>query len=112
MNIKRYVVTAVDCGDSCDGRARVLGAFKTKEEAKAYVRNDMEDYADQRAGAAIQVDFDQMDIVNGDDDTVCCWSIDEVEVELTDDEEIEISAKCWAAGYADGVAALQANDYA
>ena len=40
---KIYVVTAVDVGDSCDGHARVLGAFKSKDDAKNYVRNDMED---------------------------------------------------------------------
>ena len=43
MNLKRYVVTAVDVGESCDGHARVLGCFKTEADAKTYVRNDMED---------------------------------------------------------------------
>lgn len=77
---KIYVVTAVDSGDSCDGHARVLGAFKNEADAKNYVRNDMEDYCDQHANAGIQVDFDMMLIVNEDDDIVRCWSIDAVEV--------------------------------
>ena len=77
---KIYVVTAVDVGDSCDGHARVLGAFKSKDDAKNYVRNDMEDMCDQLANTGIRVDFDKMEIVNDGEDTVCCWSISEVEV--------------------------------
>ena len=78
---KIYVVTAVDVGDSCDGHARVLGAFKSKDDAKNYVRNDMEDLCDQLANTGIGVDFDKMEIVNESEDTVCCWSISEVEVQ-------------------------------
>ena len=78
---KIYVVTAVDVGDSCDGHARVLGAFKNEADAKNYVRNDMEDRCDQLANTGIRVDFDQMEIVNEGEDTVCCWSISEVEVQ-------------------------------
>ena len=78
---KIYVVTAVDVGDSCDGHARVLGAFKSKDDAKNYVRNDMEDLCDQLANTGIGVDFYQMKIVNESEDTVCCWSISEVEVQ-------------------------------
>ena len=79
---KIYVVIAVDVGDSCDGHARVLGAFKNKDDAKNYVRNDMEDMCDQLANTGIRADFDKMEIVNwSDNDLVCCWSINEVEVQ-------------------------------
>ena len=79
---KIYVVIAVDVGDSCDGHARVLGAFKNKDDAKNYVRNDMEDMCDRLANTGIRVDFDKMKIVNwSDNDLVCCWSINEVEVQ-------------------------------
>ena len=79
---KIYVVTAVDVGDSCDGHARVLGAFKSKDDAKNYVRNDMEDRCDQLSDSGIIVDFDKMELVNwSDNDPVCCWSIAEVEVQ-------------------------------
>ncbi len=76
-----YVVTVVESGETCDGHARVLGAFKSEEEAKSFVRNDMEEVCDNHANTGIRVDFDQMEIVNEDDDTVCCWSIDSVEVQ-------------------------------
>ena len=79
---KIYVVTAVDAGDSCDGHARVLGAFKSKDDAKNYVRNDMKDRCDQLADSGIIADFDKMELVNwSDNDPVCCWSIAEVEVQ-------------------------------
>ena len=79
---KIYGVTAVDVGDSCDGHARVLGAFKSKDDAKNYVRNDMEDRCDQLADSGIIADFDKMELVNwSDNDPVCCWSIAEVEVQ-------------------------------
>lgn len=79
---KIYVVTAVDVGDSCDFHARVLGAFKNKADAKNYVKNDMEDRCDQLADCGITADFNKMEIVNlSDNDLICCWSIDEVEVQ-------------------------------
>ena len=79
---KIYVAIVVDVGDSCDGHARVLGAFKNKDDAKSCVRNDMEDMCDRLANTGIRADFDKMEIVNwSDNDLVCCWSINEVEVQ-------------------------------
>lgn len=80
--IKRYVVTAVDCGDSCDGHPTCLGAFSTLIEAMAYVRSDIEDRCDQLAGCNIQVNFDKMEIIDESDQPICMWSIDEIEIEL------------------------------
>jgi len=79
---KVWIVAAVDVGDSCDGKARILGAFKTEEDAKTYVRNDMEDTADYLANTGIQVDFDEMTIVKEDDDVVCQWTISDVEIDF------------------------------
>ena len=39
-----WVVTAVDIGDSCDGKARVLKICRNKEEAVKYMHDDMTDY--------------------------------------------------------------------
>ena len=39
--MKRWIVTAVD--HDIDGKARVLGAFKTYEEAKNYVDEDIKE---------------------------------------------------------------------
>lgn len=75
-----YAVVAVDCGDSCSGHGSCVGVFKSKAEAEAYVRNDMEDRCDQLAGCDIKADFDRMEILNSCDEPICLWSIDEVEV--------------------------------
>jgi len=78
MNEKIYVVTAIDYGESCDGKARVLGAFKFEGDAKNFVRNDMEDMVDNLMGGADEVDFDQMFVRN--DDFTCEWNIEVAEV--------------------------------
>ena len=76
--MEKWIVTAVDHGDSCDGKARVLSVCDNKEEASAYVRADIEHWADERAGVCIQVDFDGMYAVDEDSDTCCEWNIEKV----------------------------------
>lgn len=101
--IKRYVVTAVDCGDSCDGHPSCLGVFNTEDDAKNYVKNDIEDRCDQLAGCDIRADFDRMEILDFCDQPICQWSIDTVDVELTNDEEIEIGAHRYVEGIQHGI---------
>lgn len=86
--MKRWIVTCVDWGETCDGKARTLGVFKEREEARALVRNDIEHWADQNAGENIQVDFDKMNVyhMSGIDPNAygagCEWNIEEVEIPL------------------------------
>ena len=77
--MKLWIVTAVDCGDSCDGHPSCLGCFKTKEEAENYVKNDMEERCDQLAGCNIEADFSRMEILDACDQPICMWSIDSIE---------------------------------
>lgn len=85
-SIKRYIVTAVDTGDTCDGKARVIGTFKTREEAKNYVTEAIKEWTDERASDAVEVDFDRKSAHYIDDkwdtDTGCEWNIEEVEIKL------------------------------
>lgn len=75
--MKKYIVTAVDHGESCDGKARVLEVCDTKEEAKAFVRADIENWADERAGEGVEVDFDKMSAhYDYDTDEGCEWNIE------------------------------------
>ena len=48
--MKRWIVTAVDydTDGNCDSKARVLSVFKTHEEAKNYVDEDIKEWIDQR----------------------------------------------------------------
>lgn len=82
--MKIWVVTAVDYGDSCDGKARVLSVCKTEEEARAYVRNDMEEYVDDATDdngncSYETVDFAGMCIYTYNRENGCEWNIEEVD---------------------------------
>lgn len=79
--MKKWIVTAVDHGETCDGKARVLQVCDTEDEAKAYVRNDMESWLDERAGEGVEADFDKMEAhYDYDSDNGCSWNIEEVDV--------------------------------
>ena len=78
---KRWIVTAVDHGETCDGKARVLKVCNTKEEAEAYVHADIESWANERDGEDIEVDFDKMSAhYEYNHDNGCEWNIEEVEI--------------------------------
>jgi len=88
MNIKLWIVTAVDHGETCDGKARVLEVCKSKEEAKAFARSDIEKWADDRAAEDIYVDFDAMAAgYNGNADEGCEWNIEERLLDVTEEDE-------------------------
>ena len=81
---KIWIATYVDHGDTCDGKAGVLGTYLTKEEAQAEVKADIEKWADDHAGEKVIVDFDKMSAHYStyDDDCGCEWNITEDEVDL------------------------------
>ena len=79
--MKKFIVTAVDSGETCDGKARVLEVCSTREEAKAFVQNDIEAWADEREGEDIEVDFDKMSAHYAyNNDNGCEWNIEEVDI--------------------------------
>ena len=82
--MNKFIVTAVDHGETCDGKARVLEVCNTREEAKAFVRADIEKWADDRAGIPIVVDFDKMSAKYNwetlNDPDGCEWNIEEIEI--------------------------------
>lgn len=77
----KWIVTAVDRGETCDGKARVLSICDTEDEAKAYVRNDIEDWIDQRAGEGVEANFEKMEAhYDYSQDDGCSWNIEQVQV--------------------------------
>lgn len=89
MKISKVVVSAIDIGDSCDGKPRVLFITDKMEEAQAYVRNDMEDYIDEATDdngscAYDQIDFNKMFVKNGDYQG-CEWNIETITHEIPDE---------------------------
>lgn len=77
---KIWIAMYVESGETCDGKARVLKACATKEEAQNEVRADIEKWADDRAGENVEVDFDKMSASYQDRDEGCEWRIEEVEI--------------------------------
>ena len=77
---KLWIATYVDHSETCDGKARTLKAYTTKEEAQNEVRADIEKWADDRAGENVEIDFDKMSASYRDRDEGCEWNIEEVEI--------------------------------
>ena len=81
--MKKWVVTFVDYGETCDGKARTPKICNSKEEAQAWVRNDMEAWADKYAGEDITVNFDGMSACFNDDSCQGCeWNVEEVDINI------------------------------
>lgn len=79
--MKLWIVTAVDYGDSCDGKARVLGVFKSYNEARIYVDGDIFDWVERNCENGVKCDFDKMAVWSDCDDSIRCeWNIEEAEV--------------------------------
>ena len=82
--MKRWIVTVVDSGDTCDGKARVLAVCKTEEGARAFIRNDMEervdDATDDEGNCTYDVvDFDKMSLSTYNGISSCEWNVEEIE---------------------------------
>ena len=77
---KIWIAMYAESGETCDGKPRVLKACATKEEAQNEVRADIENWADDRAGENVEVDFDKMSASCHDRDEGREWYVEEVEV--------------------------------
>ena len=77
---KIWIATYADRGETCSGKPRVLKACATKEEARNEVRADIENWADDRAGENVEVDFDKMSASCRDRDEGREWYVEEAEV--------------------------------
>ena len=74
---KKYIVIYTDYGDSCDGYARILGSYKTKEKAKYEMNEDIKYY---RRRNDHPVTTNQGDVfMLGDELSGCLWQLLEME---------------------------------
>jgi len=87
MATKIWIATYVDNSETCDGKARVLDVYKSKEEAKAAVRNDIEHWCDYHAGENYAVDFDRMITYFAENGDGCEWNIEECLLDVTEEDE-------------------------
>jgi len=77
---KIWIVTAVDIGDSCDGKARVIGAYNDEQKARDFITADMEGYVNDAEGMNLEVDYGKMTAHTHSYEYGCDWNIEEVEV--------------------------------
>ena len=80
--MKTFIVTAVDISEIADGKARVLAVCNTGDEAKNFVKHDMEDFINDAAEMNPVADFEKMSVRTEDDSYGCEWNIEEVDFEM------------------------------
>jgi len=81
---KPFIVMAVDRNDCSDEKPKSLGQFATRDEAAAYIREDMRGYCDnytfvdEETGKTVGpsvYDEDKFYIESSDGSSSCSWSI-------------------------------------
>ena len=80
--MKMFIVTAVDISETADGKARVLAVCNTRDEAKSFVKNDIENFINDAAEMNPVADFEKMSVRTEDDMYGCEWNIEEVDFEM------------------------------
>ncbi len=80
-SIKRYAVTYVEYGDSVDGKARILGLYRSNDEAHAEMKRAAEQYKKDLGLDRIEV-FDNSASVGDTGECGCEYSIEDVNVYL------------------------------
>lgn len=76
---KRWVALYVENDDTCDGMPRSLGAFKSRSQALAEIAKDIETYLNSHQDAK-RSDTNPLVVVNENNDAICNWCVDEVEI--------------------------------
>lgn len=70
----KYTVIYTDQGDTCDGLARTLGTYNSKEEAQKEMQSDVAYYLNVNEMYKITECDDKHTFV-GDEDGGCLWQI-------------------------------------
>ncbi len=78
--MKKWIVTAVNKGETCDGKARVLKVCDSKDEAKQFIKDDILDSISSYDSEDYDYDFDKMYAYVKDSDIGCEWNLEEVEI--------------------------------
>ena len=76
---ERWVATVVDSGETCDGKARVLGVYKSSDLAWAYVHRDMQEWASRHAHD-IKIDFARGSAKYNYRDAGCEWNVEKITI--------------------------------
>lgn len=93
--MKMFIVTAVDTSDTADGKARVLKAYATHDEAKECVKLDIKQYITNANGYPLKVDWEKLSAWAEDNTFGCEWNIEEVDITLPfmNKNKVEVAEK-------------------
>lgn len=77
--MKAYIVTAVDYGDSVDGKARAIGVFFDRDEAQKALEADMNTYKGYFTTLGQKVTEDDLAVWHNDNHG-CEWNVEDKEI--------------------------------
>lgn len=83
--ITRFAITYVEYGDSVDGKARILGFFRTFEDARKKMHEDAKQYKENLLLDDISL-YNDSASVGSTDECGCEWRIDEVSIPVYEEE--------------------------
>lgn len=75
---KAFVITAVDYGDTVDGKARVVGVQFDRNKAQEILNRDMEEY--KKSAGPNYEEGDDLSVWEKGGDNGCEWNVEEVNV--------------------------------
>lgn len=107
---KVYVVTAVDYGDSVDGKARTVGVFFNKDDAERELAKDMDTYKGYFESVGQKVTEEDCGIWH-DDNHGCEWNIEDKEVEIPLTPTQTTTLNEMASQINEGLLSLEDTDY-
>lgn len=107
---KAYIVTAVDYGDSVDGKARTIGVFFDRDKAQKALNEDMNTYIGYFESQGQIVTETELAVWH-DDNHGCEWNIEDKEVEIPLTPTQTTTLNEMAAQINDGMLSLEEADY-
>ena len=84
-----YIATTVDTGDTCDGRARVLGVYLNRKDAVDAVNKDMGGIMNHLSAQGKSYTQGTMSVDTAGGDMGFLWNIEEKEVEIPQPKKVE-----------------------
>ena len=80
--MKKWIVVAIDVGETANGHSTFCGIFNSREEAETYVKEDMTDVLNMGAMDNSNADWVKHEVwqPNCDGTDGCVWDIHEIEV--------------------------------
>lgn len=77
--MKKWIATYVETSDSCDGKARTLGIFDTKEKCQNEILLDMQTYEENHADEGVEMNYNKLSAHFYGSADGCEWNFEEID---------------------------------